>query len=82
MSHGLPALVTDLPENLEAVGDAGVAVPIGDEESLVAALRRLVENESERAALGERARQRAGELFRAEEMIERTGELYDRLRRT
>jgi glycosyltransferase involved in cell wall biosynthesis len=77
MAHGLPPVVTDLAENVEAVGDAGVIVPWGDEEALVAALHRLVENEGDRAALGERARQRVAERFDAEEMITRTRAVYD-----
>ena len=67
MAHGLPPVVNDLPENVEAVGDAGIVVPRGDEEALVAAIRRVVENERERAALGERARQRVARLFDAED---------------
>ncbi|MBM2821306.1 MAG: pglH [Thermoleophilia bacterium] len=77
MAYGLPAVVTDLPENVEAVSDAGVVVPWGDEGALVAAFRRLVANKDERTALGERARSRIAELFDAEEMVRRTRAVYD-----
>jgi glycosyltransferase involved in cell wall biosynthesis len=77
MAHGLPPIVTELPENLEAIGDTGIVVPRGDEEALVAALRRVVENERERADLGERARRRIDKLFDVDEMIARTRAVYD-----
>lgn len=81
MASGLPAVVTDIAENVEAVGDAGVVVPWGEEGALVAAIRRLVENEGERAALGARARQRIAELFDAEEMVRRTRAVYEEVLR-
>jgi glycosyltransferase involved in cell wall biosynthesis len=77
MAHGLPAIVADVPENVEAVGDSGLAVPYGDEAALAAALRRLAENGDERLALGERARERVATLFAAEAMIESTRAVYD-----
>ena len=81
MAHGLPPVVTNLAENVEAIDNAGVAIPLGDEGALVAALRRLVENEGERAALGERSRRRIAELFSAEAMITRTRAVYDEVPR-
>ena len=77
MAHGLPAIVADVPENVEAVADAGLAVPYGDEEAIVAALRRLAENGDERALLGERARRRVADLFDVEDMIAQTRAVYD-----
>jgi glycosyltransferase involved in cell wall biosynthesis len=77
MAHGLPAIVADVAENLEAVGDSGVAVPYGDEEAVAAALRRLVLNPEDRLELGERARRRAAELFDAEIMVAQTRAVYD-----
>jgi glycosyltransferase involved in cell wall biosynthesis len=47
MAHALPVVVADVAENVEAMGESGLAVPYGDEEALVAALRWLVENEDE-----------------------------------
>ncbi len=46
--HGLPAIVADIPENIEAVGDSGLAVPYGDEEATAAAFLRLARDEPER----------------------------------
>ena len=77
MSTGLAAVVSDLPENVEAVDAAGVVVPVGDTEAFAAAFRRLAGNARERRALGERARRRVATRFTAEEMVSRTREIYD-----
>lgn len=77
MAHGLPAVVADVPENLEAIGDSGIAVAYGDEGEVADAMRRLTANGHERAALAERARRRIATLFGADRMIERTRALYD-----
>ena len=79
MARGLPSVVTETAENAEAVGDTGITAPLGDQEALVAALRRLAadEDEDERMELGARARRRVAELFDAEEMVRRTHAVYD-----
>ena len=77
MAHGLAPIVTDIAENVEAVGDSGIAVPYGDENAIAAALRQLVEDENDRVTRGERARRRVAELFDAENMIGGTRALYD-----
>jgi glycosyltransferase involved in cell wall biosynthesis len=77
MAHGLPAVVADAPENLEAIGDTGVAVPYGDEEALVAALCELIGDHSRRINLAKAARARVSNLFSAEAMIHRTRAVYD-----
>jgi len=79
MAHGLPALVTDLPENVEAIGDTGLAVPVGDDRALEAALRRLIENGAERAALAEKSVRRATDLFAVERMLDQTRAHYDKV---
>ncbi len=76
MGLGLPPIVSDAPGNLEAVGDAGIVVPRGDGAGLAAAFRRLLD-EAERRSLGESARARVAERFRAEEMLRRTRGVYD-----
>jgi len=79
MSYGLPAVVTDLAENVEAVGDTGVVVPLRDQVTMASAIRRLAENADERTALGERARRRIDQLFNADQMIARTRAVYDQV---
>jgi glycosyltransferase involved in cell wall biosynthesis len=77
MAHGLPAIVADIPENVEAVGDSGFAVPYGDEQAVAAVLGGVLRNRKERIALGDRARRRVAELFDADDMIARTRAVYD-----
>jgi glycosyltransferase involved in cell wall biosynthesis len=79
MAHGLPPVVTDLRENLEAVGDAGLPVPGDDVAALAEAFRTLAEDEGARVLLGERARRRIAERFDRTAMIRRTGAVYDGL---
>lgn len=77
MAHGLPAIVADVPENRETIGETGIAVPYGDETALVAALHRLVGDAALRASLGDRARSRVAERFDMREMVQRTRDVYD-----
>jgi glycosyltransferase involved in cell wall biosynthesis len=77
MAHGLPSIVADVPENIEAIGDSGIAVAYGNEEAAAVALRHLAENAKGRASLGHRARQRVADLFDAEDMVTRTRAVYE-----
>jgi glycosyltransferase involved in cell wall biosynthesis len=77
MACGLPAIVADIPENIEAVGNSGLAVPYGDEEATAAALLRLASDGQERTTLGERAQRRVKDLFDADDMVARTRAVYD-----
>jgi glycosyltransferase involved in cell wall biosynthesis len=63
MSHGRAVLVSDIPENLEAVGEAGASFPVGDARALRAALERLLGAPAEVEALGVRARERVARHF-------------------
>lgn len=63
MAAGKAVVVTDvggLPE-LTCDGRWGVCVPVGDVAALTDALKKLVENDEERSAMGARAREAVGE---------------------
>jgi glycosyltransferase involved in cell wall biosynthesis len=75
MAQGLPSIVADIPENREAIGDSGIAVPYGDEEAVASAMRRLAD-EDERAMLSDRARRRIIEVFNADRMVQQTADVY------
>jgi glycosyltransferase involved in cell wall biosynthesis len=81
MSLALPPLVSDAPGNVEAVGDAGVVFPRGDEQSLADTLRTLAGDSSMRRDLGDRARERVLREFRSDVMVEQTRALYERVLR-
>lgn len=77
MSAGLPPVVSDIPGNPEAVGDAGVVVQPGDVADFTAAFERLAMDEEERLRMGERARERVAERFNRRQMVERTRAVYE-----
>ncbi len=60
MAHARTVVVSDIPENREAVGDAGVTFPLGDTAALTATLTMLLESPERVRELGARARERAG----------------------
>lgn len=76
---GLPAVVADVGTGtVEAieVGRTGLAVPAGDDEALVGALRRLLDDSELRARFAARARQRAVAEFSLRAVALRWSELY------
>jgi glycosyltransferase involved in cell wall biosynthesis len=77
MTHGLPPIVADVAENLEAIDRSGLAVPYGDADAVAAAFHRLVQDGTERAVLGEQARRRAIDVFGVDKMIARTRAIYE-----
>jgi glycosyltransferase involved in cell wall biosynthesis len=79
MAQGLVPVVTDLPENREAIGDAGIAAPVDDHRALGRALDRAATDTTERVMLAERARERVAKLFDAAAMADRTRTVYDAL---
>ena len=77
MAAGLTPIVTDLPENVEAVDEAGLAFAPGDEAGLADALRRLVSTDGEMARLGSEARERVAAHFDAKTMVAATRAIYE-----
>ena len=51
MACGAPAIVTDVPGLRDAVGTAGLLVPVGDHRTLADALDRLAEKADLRSSL-------------------------------
>lgn len=76
MGHGLAVVAADGPGNPEVVGDAGLLVPAGDEDALVAAITRISSEPDLRASLQGRARVRIKERFSAARFLAATGEVY------
>ena len=77
LANGQATVVSDGPGNLEAVGDAGLVFPVGDEHALAALLLGLAADPARRAQLGQAGRARiAGELS-ADQMVRGTAEVYE-----
>ncbi len=84
MAAGLPVVSTPrgaIPDMVEH-GVTGLLVPEGDAGALAAALRRLIESPSERAAMGEAGRARFLGGFTEDAMTNRLVEVMDEIRRT
>ncbi|MFN8224454.1 MAG: glycosyltransferase family 4 protein [Gaiellales bacterium] len=77
MAAGLTPIVTDLPENVEAVGDTGITFAAGDVAAAADALRRLLVPASEAAVLGGRAHERVVAQFHTAAMVAVTRALYE-----
>ena len=78
MASGL-AVVASATEGAREIieeGRTGLLVPVGDAESLAAAVSDLLEDEPRRRALGERAREVAAGRFSLERMIADTERVY------
>jgi len=79
MACGKPVIVFDgtaLPEVVHAEEGGGVVVPQGDTDALLAAIRRLVENDEERRRIGEQALAIARREYDVNLHIERMIALY------
>ncbi|MFL5894398.1 MAG: glycosyltransferase family 4 protein [Thermoleophilaceae bacterium] len=79
MAGGLAMVVSDGQGNPEAIGDAGVVVPVGDVDAWASALARLTAEPAERQGLQRAARQRAEERFDVERFRRDIESVYDEL---
>lgn len=77
-SWGLPCVVSDIPGNKAVVrdGENGLVTPVGDPQSLAAALIRLLGDPALRATLGTAARHRAETEFAEERIADRLMDIY------
>jgi glycosyltransferase involved in cell wall biosynthesis len=78
MAHGVPAIVCDGSGNPQAVGEAGIVAPFGDERALAEAFARLIDDPALRARLGALARGRVRDEFGVETFLRRTELVYER----
>ena len=79
MSHGRAMIVSDIPENLEAIADAGLTFPVDNVEALQLQMQRLLLNPQECEELGERARRRVEASFNWDHIAEQTEAVYRKL---
>jgi len=79
LSYGCCILASDIPENLEVIGDAGLTFPPGDVAAMRAALERVLTDPEAAEAARRRARERALARPDWDEVARLTEELYLRL---
>ena len=77
MSYGLPCLTSDIPENKEVVGDAGILFRNQDVDDLERALRWSLDHEADGREFGAKARLRVQALFSWEHVVDQLEQLYD-----
>lgn len=80
-SMGVPAVVTNIRGCREVVidGETGYLVPMKDPDSLAGALRRLLSDEKQRAAMGVAARKRMEREFDERVVFQRIAAAYETL---
>jgi glycosyltransferase involved in cell wall biosynthesis len=76
VSHGCAVVVSDVPENREAVAGAAATFRVDDAGDLAAQLQRLLDDPGARASLRERARAAAATLPDWAEVARATVEVY------
>jgi len=79
MASGCVPVISDLPGPAEVVGDVGHVVPRMDVEALAAAIADLRDSPAKRAALSERARERASR-YTWERCVDEYLRLYEGIR--
>jgi len=76
MGAGLCVLTSDVPENREAVQDAGFAFRRGDTAGLTERMQFLLANPAVREAVGQAARRRVREHYQWNKVAEDTEQVY------
>ncbi|MBN2566125.1 MAG: glycosyltransferase family 4 protein [Candidatus Eisenbacteria bacterium] len=80
MAFGLPVVVSDIPGNVEALGDpaAGLVYPLRDRGALAAALESLAGSSELRRDLGAKAVARVEQVYDWEAIADQTLAVYER----
>jgi glycosyltransferase involved in cell wall biosynthesis len=77
MACGLAVIGTDSGDTADVIGDAGRIVPCGDTDCLATAISEVARmGATERALLGEAARERIRRLYAIETVAARYAQLY------
>jgi glycosyltransferase involved in cell wall biosynthesis len=79
MGYGNCAVVNDTPENREVAGDTAIYFRAAAEETLAAALRRLLADPAEAVSRGRAAAERAARLYSWDHVTDRYADLFARL---
>jgi len=80
LAFGLPVVVSDIPGNVEALGDppVGLVYPLRDRPALTAALRRVAASADLRSDLSEKAVARVRQAYDWETIADQTLAVYQR----
>ncbi|MBQ7215296.1 MAG: glycosyltransferase family 4 protein [Synergistaceae bacterium] len=81
MSYGLPCIVSDIPENLDVIGSAGISFHVNHSWDLAEKLRFITENEDTAKSFGVSAKELAQTNHNWERTVNLTMNILARLRR-
>jgi len=76
MMRGRPVIATDIGGLGELVADAGLKFPVGDVEGLASCMKRVLDQPTLKKELGDKAKERALQLFREGRMVAEHFEVY------
>lgn len=76
MSYARCVVTSDIPENLEVVGDAGIPFPVRGPEQLAEVLQQLIADPERVSAHGRRARERVANEYGWEAITDQTEAVY------
>ena len=76
MGWGLACLVSDIPQNLEAIQDTGLSFKVNDTDDLAEKLQYLIDNPDQVAKLGELASRRAGLEYNWDNISDKVINIY------
>jgi len=76
MSYGKVVLASDIPADLEAIGEYGVSFKTGDVEDLIIKMRALLETKEELSKLGDEARKFVLKNFHWDDIADKVEKLY------
>jgi glycosyltransferase involved in cell wall biosynthesis len=79
MSYGTPCLASDIPENREVIGEAGMLFRNKDVDHLQERLAWILSNAAATSKLAAHGRQRVQELFSWERVVDQLEALYQRV---
>ncbi|MDI6751573.1 MAG: glycosyltransferase [bacterium] len=79
MSCGVPAVVTDVGDSADIVGDTGIVVPPKEPEALANGLKLMLERLRDDSLLSEKTRSRISSQFSQEILVQKTSEVLTSL---
>lgn len=77
MGYGLPVILSDIPENIEAAGGTGIIFQSKNVDNLMEKITYLLDNPAEAVAIGSRAKQRIESVYNWDIIAKQTLELYN-----
>ena len=78
MSYGMQCVASDIPENREVIGEAGLMFRNKDTDDLQRVLDGSIRDAAGAVEMGAKARRRVGALFCWDGVVDQLGDLYSR----